>query len=401
MELNKLQQKAYDLVVHQKVAVVILTGSGGTGKSTTTAKIIQDYRGEVAVTATTNKAKDVLAQASGKHASTIQSRMGFIIVQKGFSQHLRQMNDPKYARLIVVDEISMLPYEVYTEIMAAVDAGLVQQVLFLGDPIQLKAIGKSIHPDEIPGTHLELTKQERQTGNDPVLTTYLQTLRDAIETEAETPPEFPTESPSLQLIMNHKEFAELYHAEHGVKKLIAYRNRVVDKYNNTIHEGEDAFIVGDSVIIDKPLGKARNGDLVNIISVTPDDKLDRYKLRVVTTIGERFTIYHWNNTTAYNDYLNVFVDAGDEMRYWEARNASFSLKHQYACTVYKAQGSSYDTVFIDGADLWNAYATPKNEWNHPISMDDFLRMLYVAISRMRTKCYIFVGDLRYYGKFSV
>jgi len=401
MNLNKLQQKAFDLVVVDKEPVVVLTGSGGTGKSTTTAEIIRAYKGEIAVTATTNKAKDVLAQASSHHASTIQSRMGFVIVQKGFTQDLQQMNDPKYARLIVVDEISMLPYNVYAEIMRALDEKLIQQVLFLGDPIQLKAIGKSIHPDEIPGVHLELMEQMRQTGDDPSRTAYLQALRTAIEEGHDAPPPFPEDSPSLTLTQDHKEFADAYNAQTGIKKIIAYRNRVVDKYNTTIHEGDEAFLPGDSVIIDQPLGKARNGDLVNIISVDLEDKLDRYRLRVVTTIGERYTIYHWNNTTAYNNYLETFVDVGDEIGYWKVRNESFGLKHQYACTVFKAQGSSYDAVFLDGTDLWNAHATPKNEWNHPISMDDFLRMLYVSVSRMREHCYVFVGDLRRYEKFSV
>lgn len=397
MTLNKLQQKAFDAIVKKRVPVLVLTGAAGCGKSATTAAIIQAMGMDIAITATTNKAKEVLAQMSQRPANTVQSQMGFVLSQANFKQNLIKVREAKTKSLVIVEEISMLPFNVYEELMKHLEEGSIKQLLFLGDPIQLKAIGKSIHPNDIEGMHIELTEQMRQDASDIELSTYLQALRTAIETEG-TPPAFPN-TPALQVLTDHTKFAETYLKTTGIKKVIAYRNRVVDKYNGYIHDGANTFNVGDTVVIDKPLGDARNGDTVNIIAISEDDNFDRQIITVVTGNGGVFAIYQWDTISAYDKVLEDLVNRGDEAAYWSIVNSTVNLKHLYACTVYKAQGSSYDTVFVDGSDLWDAYTAVPSKWNNPISMDDFMRMLYVAISRMKVQCYLYIGPQRKYEYF--
>ena len=57
------------------------------------------------------------------------------------------------------------------------------------------------------------------------------------------------------------------------------------------------------------------------------------------------------------------------------------LRAVYACTINKAQGSTYDEVFIDLDDICKCN-----------SGDQIARMLYVAVSRARHHVYL-TGDL--------
>ena len=62
------------------------------------------------------------------------------------------------------------------------------------------------------------------------------------------------------------------------------------------------------------------------------------------------------------------------------------VHHADALTVYGAQGSTYDEVFIDATDMMTARANVR-------------RMAYVGISRARHKAHVFVGEERNYKYF--
>ena len=60
--------------------------------------------------------------------------------------------------------------------------------------------------------------------------------------------------------------------------------------------------------------------------------------------------------------------------YFNIKDTWLDLRSQYASTVHKAQGSSYDKVFIDLDDIGRCNIA-----------SDVARMLYVAISRAKKK----------------
>jgi len=68
-------------------------------------------------------------------------------------------------------------------------------------------------------------------------------------------------------------------------------------------------------------------------------------------------------------------------RYYYMQEKIPELRARHACTVHKSQGSSYDTIFIDAADL--------STCRQP---DMVARLLYVAVSRARKRV-VFYGDL--------
>lgn len=65
----------------------------------------------------------------------------------------------------------------------------------------------------------------------------------------------------------------------------------------------------------------------------------------------------------------------------EMESRWIDLRAAYACTINKAQGSTYDKVFIDLDDIRRCN-----------SGNQIARMLYVAVSRARHQV-IFTGDL--------
>ncbi len=361
--------------------------TGNSGKSYTVSQIIKAFDPEdIALTATTHKAKTVISQMSGMQAHTVHSYFGFKIAQNGYTQTLVNVNkNIKPIKLVIIDEISLLPQQILNLLLHLNKKKIIKQLLLIGDPIQLKAV--SDPPDLTPFLNhtIELTEQMRQQP-EVSLTEYFKRLRTAIETTKM--PSLKAVIPNITFISSHKEFCDIYNNCNTNKKILAYRNIVVDKYNYYIH-GNSIFRQGDDVIIDKPLGKARNGDEVKVKSSIEDD--EKFTIEVITSLGSIHQIYHYKSVSTVNKQLDLYRKQDNKHAYWYLFNNSFRLKHSYACTIHKAQGETYDTVFVDAADIIAAYQVRKSRYNNPISLDTFLRLYYVALSRMKSQAYVYTG----------
>ncbi len=400
--LNQKQQEADDAVTKQNHQIVTLIGGPGTGKSYTTAAIIRNIFAKVLVTATTHAAKDNLAKMARHKVITTQAAMGFVLMRDNYKMKLAQVNPPKPTDLLIVEEISMLPVLVYEAILVAIEEGRIGKVLFLGDPLQLPSVDKSVDVATIPGLHITLTEQKRQDKADTSTLDYLDRLRQAIADGEDLPS--LKELDNIHTYQKHDEFANAYLSSVENKVVLAYRNKVVDKYNAAIHAGDNQFNKGDIVILDKPLsnGKftiANNGAAVSITEIKQDSKYPRLIISVVTTTGAKSILHFWTSKSELEDILEKLKEDEQEEQYWEIADNSFRLKHEYASTVFKAQGKSITEVFIDAADMWSAHSAKPSKYNHPIDKDMFLRLLYVAISRMELKAHLFIGTIRSYSYF--
>jgi ATP-dependent exoDNAse (exonuclease V) alpha subunit len=113
--------------------------------------------------------------------------------------------------------------------------------------------------------------------------------------------------------------------------------------------------------------------------------------------GERFAVRHYKTKTALTEYLE---DTTSDEQYWQRYDECFNLKHQYACTVHKAQGSSYSHVFVDLSDIkaqLDKKPTSHNNYAKPIAYNTYLRLVYVALSRMRHSATVYLGNTRTYN----
>ena len=392
MALNKLQQKVFDRVVHEKQPITFLTSQPGAGKSFTTAAIAKAVNGSK-LTATSHKAKAVISEMSGIEATTIHKYMKYTLVNHNYTQKLTKYSeDIEPCSLLIVDEVSMLPNVILTDILHEVNSpnGAFSQVLFVGDAIQLPAVSNPPNLKKLEQYKVELTEQMRQE-HCIDLANYFTSYRQAISNNT-MPASLLVNSPLITIHDDHKEFCREYLKCDGNKRIIVYRNKVAEKYSQYIHEG-DTFNVGDRVILDKPIQSigAYNKDIVTITAVDADYNEHFLNITVTSDTGGRATVRHYHSTGELNRQLELLKSQDNEPAYWELFDQSFRLKHVYASTVHAVQGDSIDTVFLDAYDIVSAHQAAKTRYNNPISQDMMLRLLYVAISRMKSHCHIYTG----------
>ena len=397
MELNKEQQQVYDLAIQENdIKVILLKGSPGTGKTETLKRIIKDYPGTVLVTATTNKAKALLQEAIPEdreapynQAYTTHSAMGFSMIKSGYDEVLSKVREPMLADLLIVDEISMLPSVVHK----AINPENYKKILYVGDELQLGAIG---HKAEIVAdVEVNLTQQMRQNDDDEALKDFFYRMRNIIKTGKKE--SLISKCPlNVMTYDRFKDFANAYKACKGSKRILAYTNKVVDSYNKNI-SGKNHYQVDDLLMLDRPArGGFKNGDIVRVTKVKEEDH--RYSISFVNEQGYNGFGYVYKSK-AY-EKRDLDEEASDSLSsYWDLRDRILHPKHLFASTVHKAQGQTLDEVFIDLRDIFMQTTKRPTQWNNyakPMSFDEYYRLLYVAISRMRVKAHIFFGKDRDY-----
>ena len=141
-ELEDMQKEAVKAVFHTNM--LILTGSAGSGKTTTVEcmiYVLQRYfenKEEMSfmLAAPTGKAAKRLTEITGFEAMTIHRLLQFSYENKGF--FYRQGNELPYD-LIVIDESSMLSIDLAHALFTAISAGTT--VVLIGDTQQLPSVG--------------------------------------------------------------------------------------------------------------------------------------------------------------------------------------------------------------------------------------------------------------------
>jgi ATP-dependent exoDNAse (exonuclease V) alpha subunit len=173
-----------------------LTGSAGTGKSTTLDQFIkrcpEKVRHNLCVTAPTHKAKKVVANITGLTAATIQSLLGLRPNTdiENFDHNKPQfdpLNDSTMSNYtaIIIDECSMVNSDLFDLLLKESQSSKVK-ILFVGDLLQLPPIGEVSSRSLIEvKNRAELVEVVRQQNTNP-LAILLKALRDDILNETET-----------------------------------------------------------------------------------------------------------------------------------------------------------------------------------------------------------------------
>ncbi len=160
--LDPAQRQAVEQVL--AAGVSLLTGGPGTGKSRTVAGVVQLLQSkdvEIALAAPTGRAAKRLEELTDHPATTVHRLLGAQGMTGGFS---RDEEWPLDADVVVVDEASMLDVELTAALLEACPEGT--HLLLVGDPAQLPSIGPGhvlgdlIDSGVVPVT--ELTTLHRQ-----------------------------------------------------------------------------------------------------------------------------------------------------------------------------------------------------------------------------------------------
>lgn len=405
------QQAALDaftsFILDPMETVFVLSGYSGTGKSTLVSVITEKYSKivnaarlidpsikhlSIALTATTNKAAESLSFATKDQVTTIHSFLG-LRVKTDYETGVSTVTmSPKSSvvedKLIFIDEASYIDRNLLNLIFKCTHKC---KIVFMGDPAQLTPVKSADTPVfslKTPGAHL--SQVVRQAEGNPII--ELSTLfRETVNTGS-----FFSFTPDGTAIKHVKrdDFNQAIIDEFNKpnwhfndSKVLGWTNKCAVNFNNAIHNvvtGAPEFQVGDYAIcnsfIQNKFQKIKTDQLVCITSISEP----------MTELGVQGRWYEIDHKGTFFGADN-FADRNalvKEMRSIKAFNTVdtiennwIDLRAAYACTINKAQGSTFNKVFIDLDDIKRCN-----------SGDQIARMMYVGVSRARHQV-ILTGDL--------
>jgi hypothetical protein len=353
---------------------------------------------EVVMTATTNKAAEVLAEATKRPTQTIHSFLN-LIIKEDFRTGQTRLEPGKqwkvhHNKILFIDEASMIDTPLRNKILEGTNGC---KIVYVGDHCQLSPIMEAVSPVYVANLpFFELEEQMRTTI--PELQATNAQLRETVKTGVFKPIRAVPgiidwlDGPAMEAEVA-KAFAEQTHD----KRILAYTYNRVKDYNAHIREmrglGNDytvgEFLINNSAVmlgnatihVEEELEIIYQGD-TEMIQLEGGVELEI----IHTTLANRYNeVYRDVEVPVDRDHFDRLLKYYKSQKNWfmfyDLKKTHPDLRQRDAATVHKAQGSTYDTVFIDLDDL----STCRNP-------DQAARLLYVAFSRARRRvvCY---GDL--------
>lgn len=396
----------------------LLEGGAGTGKTFVLRHVQEEYKRQTVFTAPTNKATRVIREALSENGTqspeccTIYSLLSLKLEANGEIKTLRTPEKPvdmNKIRFVVVDEAMMLNEEVLSVIERTSSSFKHVKWLFMGDEAQLPPVKYTESPVvKFRGgpCHYRLTKVERF---DNQLLSLATELRLSVEkpyrklnlqndNDGETGVWVLT---GAQLRHEISRAALAGNFDDGRKaKAIAWRNAEVDVFNTQIRlaihgSGVPTWVRGDRFILTSPAkdlddqlvaSTDEEGTVVNIEvdrhPIFPEFKIWRLQVDCDFEGMCQFMVLHEDSRQDFVRRTNELASSAKVMRklwkdYWEFQEAFHQGRHGYAITAHRAQGSTYDTVYVNYRDILT----------NPERTTAF-RCLYVAASRAKRRVYL-------------
>lgn len=386
--------------------VFVLQGYSGCGKSTLVriiidqvpnfihmAKMVNSNQKEYSVelTATTNKAAENLCQITGFPTGTIHSFLG-LRVQTDFRTNATMLiprsAEQKEGYLLFIDEASYVDSQLLGYIFKLTKNC---KIVFIGDPAQLtpvKSTGTPVFDANFTGA--ALTTVVRQAEGNPIVDLSTK-FRHTVNTG-----QFFSFTPDGHHIqyMERAAFNEAIENEftrpdwrYQDSKILAWTNKCVIGYNHFVRnhvKGDPHFQVGDYTVCNSFIQLGRQGiktdQLVQITGISQDETMHDV-LGNWITIDDISRVFMPKTLESKNARIKQARANGDIHIVSEIETQWIDLRAAYACTINKAQGSTFDRVFVDLDDIRRCN-----------SGDQIARMLYVGISRARHQVFL-TGDL--------
>lgn len=355
---------------------------------------------EVQMTATTNKAADVLGQSVKRPTSTIHSFMN-LRVQNDFKtgkQLLsRTRNWEVYTnKIIFIDECSMIDSDLYNMLM---EGTFDCKIVYVGDHNQLAPIYEAISPIYRQNAPFyELTEQMRNRNNQALMD-VCQQLRTTVETGEFLPIHVDGHSvihlndDEMQAMLGQQFVVPV---DDSTSRILAYTNNQVNEYNLYLREQKglpDNLTVGETLVNNTAVRIANKHQLsveqeVTIVDagkgeeeyrLDEDSYITIQRVTLDTSFGERiYNVPVPTDREHFNSLMKYYASKKNWERHYFMKENFPDLRPRDAATVHKAQGSTYDSVFIDLSNI--------SKVTQP---DVAARMLYVAFTRARSKVYLY------------
>ncbi len=372
-----LQKKAIKSALQSNL--FILTGGPGTGKTTVIKGLVFVYCKyhqipieynstlfDIKLIAPTGRAAKRMNETTNLHSETIHRFLGYSFDGK-FIHNKDNLVD---AKVVIIDEASMIDVFLASQLLQAIPKDT--KIIIVGDEDQLPSVGPGqilkdfIDSDMIDYVKLKQIHRQSQDSNiislahsinnEAIPSDILKVYDDRLFVE-ERSEFFQTRLvSSIHYLINQgydlyediQVLIPMYRGSTGIDSV----NRLIQKEFNkntekSIIHGEREFRIGDKVIqlVNQVEDQIMNGDQGVVIGITPEDIL------IVDFIG---------NEVAYKkgDLIN--------------------LKHAYAMSIHKSQGSEYKVVIMP---LFRSYSIMLKR-----------KLIYTGVTRAKEKL-ILMGDM--------
>lgn len=382
-----------------------ISGPAGTGKTVLTKHLLADARKQgkmikllsggdsnefpVYLTSTTNKAARVLSMACNEKAGTIHSLLGLRVENnyKTGKTTLRRSSSSKVIRnsLIIVDEGSMANEELLKTIR---EATINCKVIYVGDSYQLAPVFENSCPvfSKVKN-QVQLTTIQRQAAGSSIIQ-FASGFRNALDTGIF--PRAETYGIDVQLLdgpqfreMAHKHFGNMKVVDHA--RMVAWTNSRVHQYNDYLRKLNTTnpdYEVGEFLLTNQPVLGANKQVILSTDAIAQithihngeEDGIEGWDI----TLNNEIVVFQAKKQYEVIARIKAYARAKDWVEYFRAKEQFADLRPIYACTVNKAQGSTYKYVFIDLDDI------RRNNKNSEIA-----RLMYTAITRASDKVYMY------------
>lgn len=393
----------------------LLEGPAGTGKTYCMEALVTRMKKRIIFTAPTNKAvrvlRDTLRSDTYKpECKTIYSLLGLTMQADGEVKVLVKPEDEidlNAYTAVVVDEASMLSQVVLAHLREASLLHPHLRWLFMGDRWQLPPVGEVTSPvwDFPLETHKAFLTQIMRQDNQ--ILTLSAKVRAQIETPfkafaflpdndesegvwAESEPDW-----TARIIKNPEGFKT------GGAKAISWRNVIVDHLNSLIrqelfadHElypwqpGDRITTLAPGKDLDsKPMVATDEESVVTRADVAqhpwePDFVCWRIQAR--TEFNESLVLWslHTSHQLKFKTRVQELAakaksDPRQWKRFWEFKELFHSIRHAYATTAHRAQGSTYEKAYVNWRDILRNPNRPEG-----------YRCLYVAVTRPKKQLFL-------------
>ena len=348
---------------------LILEGEPGTGKSHLIQEIDLDISLLTRLTATTHKAAKLL------NGETIHSVLGLRVQEDWNTGTSRLVASGKKtifpSNIVIIDECSMINSDLWKFIDSSVN-----KFLLVGDSNQLPPVKDtfSIFDLDIPRIKLSVNYRQLSGSTIPEVSKNIRPSKDVVFLDGES---------YKDLLLEH------YSNELDVATL-AFTNQVVDQYNSLIR----SHLETEKLLLGNPSGEfpSLNETIVFGSAFTfgkntiPSQSIGR----VHSVNGNEVTIYtdKYIATGIYLPYpervkyLSRYKKTHTMPEYMQEKSRYLDIRSGYATTIHQSQGSTYNNVFLDLADV-NTRCR---------DLDLKQRLVYVALTRAKDKVYVYNGD---------
>ena len=390
---------------------MIISGEGGSGKSFLASYLINDVMKQytetcelmgiptkytsAVITATTNKAGEILADSIGIPVDTIHSFMNLTMYEDYKTGEVVLTKTRNYAAIrntiVFIDEYSM----VNKKLLKFIDETLIDcKIVYVGDCNQLPPVKEHVTEVQLRGYRMfELTEPVRNAGQ-PAL---IQLCKQFINTVKTNSFQGIKLVPEVIVYMTDEQVGEeistcFLNPDHNNAILAYYNDQVIDLNNSirTIVRGfPKEYVEGETLICNTAVEYQPNKRLCTeeVVHIVRAGKVDKHFLGIPIQYldlryrdGIGYDIPVSLDNAAYSKKLKEFSSKKDWHNYFTLKKIP-DLRSSDARTVHKSQGSSYDTVFIDLTNLSKCYDS-----------ELAAKLFYVAVSRARNRI-VFFGSL--------